>query len=316
MPQMGTGAQEASGQYAKYGLEYDPFNYGTWTRDGNFKLGASHKMYNFTPKQFQKLRNHSGKDSALRQLKEIGCDVATTPLKLYTHPIPRVCFMCVNTYTSSEKALGVGPLNDSITVGANHRTMGYFVYYLHNPKPVVFMNYLKMFLKMTSECLTVYYTGHGSQVRDTSGDEADGYDEVMVFENGYVLDDDLAVALKENHNPTCRVLLLNDCCRSGTIWDIPEDMRKAEREFPENILSISASTDRQTSKQVSGLGKIRSMQGLFTFHFFQLIRENPDVTPDAIVPILNKELRRFQQNVTMLPTRRTMMKEPIFSSHK
>ena len=112
------------------------------------------------------------------------------------------------------------------------------------------MDYLKMFLKMTSENLTVYYTGHGTQVRDRSGDEADGYDEAMVFEDTYVLDDDLAAAVKKNCNGTCRVLLLNDCCRSGTIWDIPEDISRAERTFPPNVMSISSSKDSQTSKQV------------------------------------------------------------------
>ena len=311
MPEMSwTVPQTTDTLYRDFGMDYNPFDYSAWSHQEYFSNPAP--VYNFTPQEFQKLRNHSTRESAIKQLLEIGCDVSTTPIRLYTQPITRVCFCCVNTYTTPTRSLGVGPLNDAITVGANHRLMGYFVYFLHNPKSRVFMDYLKMFLKMTSENLTVYYTGHGTQVRDRSGDEADGYDEAMVFEDTYVLDDDLAAAVKKNCNGTCRVLLLNDCCRSGTIWDIPEDISRAERTFPPNVMSISSSKDSQTSKQVSGLGNVGSAQGLFTFHFFQHVRKNRGITPNQIRPLLNRDLQRYNQNVEIYPTRRTMLNEPIF----
>ena len=313
MPEISWGTVHTTDtSYREFGMEYNPYDYGSWGRQEYFEPAKPAPVYNFTPQQFQKLRNHNTKESALKQLKEIGCDASTTPVKLFTQPITRVCFICANTYTTPTRQLGVGPLNDAITVGANHRLMGYFVYYLHNPKSKVFMEYLKMFLRLTSENLTVYYTGHGSQVRDRSGDEADGFDEAMVFEDTYVLDDDLAEAVKKNANGRCRVLLLNDCCRSGTIWDIPEDIRKAERSFPPNIMSFSGSRDSQTSKQVSGLGNIGSAQGLFTFHFFQHVRKNRMITPNQIRPLLNRDLQRYSQTVEIYPTRRQMFDEPIF----
>ena len=174
-------------RYKKYGMEYNPYDYSSWAHQEYFQEKKQEAVYNFTPKQFQKLRNHNTKESAIKQLLEIGCDASTTPVKLFTQPITRVCFCCVNTYTTAARQLGVGPLNDAITVGANHRLMGYFVYFLHNPKKKVFMEYLEMFMRMTSENLTVYYTGHGAQIKDTNGDEADGFDEVMVFDDGYML---------------------------------------------------------------------------------------------------------------------------------
>lgn len=294
-----------------YGLAYNPYDFRAWSDPSNFKTSEA-SVYNFTPDEFQKLRNHKTKESALEQLREIGCDCATVPIELFTQPIARVCFCCVNTYTSQQKQLGVGPLCDAITVGANHRLMGYFVYYLHNPKPKTFMAYLEMFLRITTENLTVYYTGHGSQVADKSGDEADGMDEVMVFDDGFIVDDDLAGAVKRNCSGQCKVLLLNDCCRSGTIWDVPEDIKVAERTWPANVLSMSAAKDSQTAKQTKGLGKVAAMQGLFTFNLFQNIRTNRKSTPRQLQVKLTSQLKQYKQDVQVSVTRRELLDQPLF----
>ena len=45
------------------------------------------------------------------------------------------------------------------------------------------------------DAIFLHYSGHGGKLRDTSGDEADGFDETLVpvdyLENGMILDDDL-----------------------------------------------------------------------------------------------------------------------------
>lgn len=70
-----------------------------------------------------------------------------------------------------------------------------------------------------------HYSGHGGNVRDTSGDEEDGYDETLIpvdFQrSGQILDDDL---LKELVQPMPKDSLLSclfDCCHSGTVLDLP-----------------------------------------------------------------------------------------------
>jgi hypothetical protein len=180
--------------------------------------------------------------------------------------------MLLNNYTDPSKRLGVGPLNDGITCGANHRIMGFEVFFLHNPTTKTFMECFEAFLSNVTKQLTVYYSGHGSQIKDTNGDEADGMDEVMVFD---VVDDDLAISIQKCCKGKCRVLLIADCCRSGTLWDIPEDIKVAERTFPANVMSLAAAGDNQTSKQSTGLGGGLGSQGMF-----RLLKENPNLTGD------------------------------------
>ena len=72
--------------------------------------------------------------------------------------------------------------------------------------------------------VVIYYSGHGSQVDDESGDERDGKDETFVptdyGRNGeraedMLLDDELATAL--NRLGDRQVLLIADSCHSGTV---------------------------------------------------------------------------------------------------
>ena len=71
----------------------------------------------------------------------------------------------------------------------------------------------------------VHYSGHGGRVRDTSGDEDDGYDETLIpvdFRSaGQIVDDDILEMLVKpmKAGVTCTVLM--DCCHSGTVLDLP-----------------------------------------------------------------------------------------------
>lgn len=71
------------------------------------------------------------------------------------------------------------------------------------------------------------YSGHGSYVRDLSGDEADGYDETIVpidFQDkkvGMITDDELRVGLVSRVPSSCTLTALIDSCHSGTIFDLP-----------------------------------------------------------------------------------------------
>jgi len=67
-----------------------------------------------------------------------------------------------------------------------------------------------------------YFTGHGTGVRDTSGDENDDQDEALVLHDyaaggkGLLVDDEIARILKRTN--AAQVLMFVDACHSGTIY--------------------------------------------------------------------------------------------------
>ncbi len=65
-----------------------------------------------------------------------------------------------------------------------------------------------------------HYSGHGSQVGDQNHDEPDGSDECLVpidyATSGMLVDDDLS-AIYQTFTPDTHLLLLMDCCHSGSL---------------------------------------------------------------------------------------------------
>lgn len=96
-----------------------------------------------------------------------------------------------------------------------------------------------------------YYAGHGDTVKDEDGDEDDGLDEAMVLVDAsgkfhktstYLIDDEFAEVITSNIPEGVRVVIIMDCCHSGTIADL-------DKECWEDIeaVCISGCLDSQTS---------------------------------------------------------------------
>lgn len=60
-----------------------------------------------------------------------------------------------------------------------------------------------------------YYSGHGGRKDDTNNDEIDGKDETLVAYDREIIDDDLAERWLK-FAPGVRIVMLSDCCHSGT----------------------------------------------------------------------------------------------------
>lgn len=79
------------------------------------------------------------------------------------------------------------------------------------------------------DILFFYYSGHGSQMRDTNGDETDGLDDVLVpldFEQNGVITDDWVFANLSSILPKDVILwCFTDCCHSGTIMDLQYNLQ-------------------------------------------------------------------------------------------
>ena len=64
------------------------------------------------------------------------------------------------------------------------------------------------------------YSGHGGQVPDVSGDEADKQDETWCLYDGQLIDDELYFELSK-FKADVRILVLSDSCHSGTVTRAP-----------------------------------------------------------------------------------------------
>lgn len=94
------------------------------------------------------------------------------------------------------------------------------------------------------------YSGHGTSVPDKDGDEDDGKDEALclVTPEGklvwseFLTDDDFAEAVCEAVGDGVNILIMCDCCHSGTIGDFTDPCWEGKK-----AISMSGCTDQQTS---------------------------------------------------------------------
>jgi hypothetical protein len=98
-----------------------------------------------------------------------------------------------------------------------------------------------------------YYSGHGMSVPDMDGDEADGKDEALCYvtRDGQVsresclIDDDFADVVTGALDKDTPMLILTDCCHSGTIADIRDAAWSGFQ-----VVAIAGCADSQTSGDI------------------------------------------------------------------
>lgn len=270
---------------------------------------------NFTPQEWDNAHNTGSIDTQQQAVEEVasdqplGCDLK----KMSTLPtdLRRCVFICCNTYTRPDYSLGVGPMNDALAVAGYFKQLGFDLYFAHNPTSEEFLRYFAHFLKNTKEYLVVYYTGHGGSIDDKNGDETDGKDEALVFDDNFVIDDTLAETIANSGKPDNSIVcLFNDCCHSGTIYDLKPGTLFNGKQMPPNIYSLSAARDSETAKQTSVGGKD---QGIFTFYFLKLLSQEPGLTPLTMEPKINGYLKKFDQQFMCCSTTPDVLAKPCFS---
>lgn len=112
----------------------------------------------------------------------------------------------------------------------------------------------------SGDVLFFHYSGHGSQLNDTNGDETDGKDEVIIpvdyFSNKSIItDDEIKSIIQTNLNVGVKLFVLMDCCHSGTIFDLKYNydanwnplVNNKSLDTNGDIIVISGCSDPQTT---------------------------------------------------------------------
>jgi hypothetical protein len=137
------------------------------------------------------------------------------------------------------------------------------------------------------------YSGHGTQIADSSDDESDTYDEAICLYDGNVIDDELRTILQGIH-PQATLVVISDSCFSGSVTRIagekaiPRFIRPevstagmiAKRSFllPEADMPeilITGCSDSEYSYDAEFDGR---PNGAMTALALRVIKHNPNVT--------------------------------------
>jgi hypothetical protein len=169
-----------------------------------------------------------------------------------------------------------------------------------------------------------HYSGHGSQIRDRNGDEADGLDEVIVpldyTSNGVITDDDIFNILRASR---CKTVLLFDSCNSGTVCDLQwrfdyvnnrqvKILNTSLRVLANpNIFCFSGARDTQTAADTYS-NEQRQSVGAFTSAFIYCLRQN-NMNVDAVR--LHTDICAYIQTTgfSQVPTLSSSSANPVYT---
>ncbi|MEI8300222.1 MAG: caspase family protein [Chlamydiota bacterium] len=167
-----------------------------------------------------------------------------------------------------------------------------------------------------------HYSGHGASVKDTSGDEADGYDEAFVpidYErSGLIIDDDMYTMLVKPLQPDVHLIVVTDCCHSGTILDLPYKwdadgthsvehvISQAELNALPNVIMLSGCKDSQTSADGGPITILNEGSGALTGAFLKVLEKHAyRITYRDLLSEVNQYLKdnKFSQRPQLTSTR-------------
>jgi hypothetical protein len=129
----------------------------------------------------------------------------------------------INDYPGTQNDLS-GCVNDAQDWAGTLEGRGFTVRALLNAEATR-ANMMQAMLKLISaaksgDSVIITYSGHGTSLPDTSGDERDGYDEGLCpydIGQGNVLLDDEIHKIFAQRGPGVRVVLISDSCHSGSV---------------------------------------------------------------------------------------------------
>lgn len=169
----------------------------------------------------------------------------------------------------------------------------------------------------------IHYSGHGSQLMDFNGDEADSLDEIIVpcnYTTAGIITDDMIFQIVSKSR--CRTMLIFDSCNSGTVCDLTWNFNtNAQKQIivtktnnsavaNPNIVCLSGCRDEQSSADIYSTFTQQHC-GAMTSALIECLRwnrHNVDIKKLYIDIVLFMTQNKF----TQIPQLSSTAKTPVF----
>lgn len=237
----------------------------------------------------------------------IGINYKGTSCELYgcINDATNVRAVLVKNYGYSEKNIlllsdtGIAPTKANILKG---------IEWLLSGSPASDFNKSKYLPASGNTNYFFHYSGHGSTVRDTSGDETDGIDETICpvdySKSGMIVDDDLRSKLAVKIPVGSQLYAIVDACHSGTSFDLQQVYKggalTTEKYAPTSgkVVMISGCRDNQTSADT---WVDRQAQGALTASLLKTLKQaNYNITYSDLIANTMINVRELSTQIPCL----------------
>ena len=150
-----------------------------------------------------------------------------------------------------------------------------------------------------AKTMVFHYSGHGTQNKDLSRDEVDGYDEVVYSNNGVIVKDDDINLVLASFPENKRVILIMDCCHSGSIADLKHTLseiqksraiaQKSPKEVKAKVICISGCRDNSVSADITSGGV---SYGALSKTLYDVLKNTSGLTWSQLYYVLLGEMKK------------------------
>lgn len=238
-----------------------------------------------------------------------------------------------NPYEDLAHTLDTGPINDALLMTELYLSRGYHVMYICDATPHEYYRWMDWLLDNVKDDLVVFFSGHGTQIKDTTGKEADGLSEVMVFydqsrkklsqatgkaekitpisgiTNETVSDSCMFDLITSKEYKDTRIVTITDCCHSGTMFNFDQGAPSKGNGLtpPFDVVCIGSAQDSETAKQTTFQGV---EAGVFTYNFTKLLKDKKNTTFKELQTYMAKTIKKYQ-NISLNTSQPELLNKPI-----
>ena len=150
-----------------------------------------------------------------------------------------------------------------------------------------------------ADLAVLYLAGHGFLAADTSGDEADRWDECFVCADGAIRDDWFRDELWPRARSGTRFVVVVDACHSGSMTlslapdeDAPPQVaRLGSTSGGYSRLVLAACRDEGVTAELSAN---EHQRGIMTLELLEVLRDRPRISYRALAPEVAARVRRYR----------------------